>query len=58
MSPGPLTDFQVEVAQLFFTLPASRDFVLGGEAGLVAAGLTEQPTRDLDFVPCEGDLPS
>lgn len=53
MSPVPLTDFQVEIAQLFFTLPASRDFVLGGGAGLVAAGLTERPTRDLDFFVAE-----
>ena len=49
MSDRQLTDFQLEVARLFFTLPAADAFVLGGGAGLVAAGLTERPTRDLDF---------
>lgn len=49
MTDGHLTDFQLEVARLFFTLPAAKAFVLGGGAGLVAAGLTERPTRDLDF---------
>ena len=53
MSDGPLTDFQLEVARLFFTLPASQAFVLGGGAALVAAGLTERPTRDLDFFVAE-----
>jgi hypothetical protein len=53
MSDGPLTDFQLEVARLFFTLPAAQAFALGGGAGLVAAGLTERPTRDLDFLAAE-----
>ncbi len=56
MSDGRLTDFQLEVARLFFTLPAAEAFVLGGGAGLVAAGLTERPTRDLDFFVAEPDV--
>lgn len=49
MSNARLTEFQLDVARLFFTLPAAESFVLGGGAGLVAAGLTERPTQDLDF---------
>jgi hypothetical protein len=44
-----LTDFQVEVARLFFSLPASEGFLLAGAGGLLAAGLTARPTQDLDF---------
>lgn len=44
-----LTEFQLEVAQLFFGLPASDGFLLGGGAGLLASGLTSRPTQDLDF---------
>lgn len=43
-----LTDFQVEVAQLFFSLPASDGFVLAGGAALLVSGLTTRPTEDLD----------
>jgi hypothetical protein len=44
-----LTEFQREVAQLFFELPASDGFLLGGGAGLLATGLTSRPTQGLDF---------
>jgi hypothetical protein len=44
-----LTDFQVEFARLFFSLPASDGFLLAGASGLLAAGLTARPTQDLDF---------
>lgn len=45
----PLTDFQLEVARLFFGLPASEGFVLAGGAALLAQHLTSRPTQDLDF---------
>lgn len=45
----PLTDFQLEVARLFFSLPASEGFVLAGGAALLAQHLTSRPTQDLDF---------
>lgn len=45
MSEGPLTDFQVVVAQLFFALPESEGFLLAGGA---AQRLTARPTHDLD----------
>ena len=44
-----LTDFQFEVARLFFSLPASKGFLLAGGAALLAQHLTTRPTEDLDF---------
>lgn len=46
---GVLTEFQVRVARLFFSLPASVGFLLAGGAALVAQNLTTRPTQDLDF---------
>jgi hypothetical protein len=45
----PLTDFQLTVAKLFFSLSASDGFVLAGGAALIAQHLTSRPTQDLDF---------
>lgn len=45
---GP-TVFQIEVARLFFSLPASKGFLIAGGGALLAAGLTSRPTQDLDF---------
>lgn len=52
------TDFQLEVAQLFFGLPGSDGFLLAGGAALLAQGLTARPTQDLDFFtrPHAGDV--
>lgn len=47
--PLALTRFQIEVAQLFFSLPAAQGFLLAGGAALVAQHLTSRPTQDLDF---------
>jgi hypothetical protein len=44
-----LTDFQIEVARLFFSLPTSQGFLLAGGAALAAQDLTNRPTQDLDF---------
>jgi hypothetical protein len=44
-----LTAFQIEVAQLLFSLPASGGFLLAGGGALLAQGLTARPTQDLDF---------
>jgi hypothetical protein len=44
-----LTKFQLEVAQLFFSLPASDGFLLAGGGALLASGLSTRPTEDLDF---------
>lgn len=44
-----LTEFQVEVTRLFFSLPASNGFLLAGGGAMLAVGLTTRPTQDLDF---------
>lgn len=53
-----LTRFQIEVANLFFALPASAGFLLAGGAALLAQHLTARPTHDLDFFtgPGGGDV--
>ena len=55
-----LTDFQLEVTRLFFSLPASRGFLLAGGAALLAQHLTTRPTEDLDFftAPDRGHVPA
>ena len=57
--PG-LPPFQLEVAQMFFALPASRGFLLAGGAALLAQHLTARPTEDLDFftAPERGHVPA
>jgi Nucleotidyl transferase AbiEii toxin, Type IV TA system len=54
-----LTEFQLEVARLFFSLPASKGFLLAGGAALLAQHLTTRPTEDLDFftAPERGHVP-
>ena len=49
MAENPLTDLQVEVLRMFFSLPESDGFMLAGGAGLVAVGLSERRTEDLDL---------
>jgi nucleotidyltransferase AbiEii toxin of type IV toxin-antitoxin system len=44
-----LTSFQVEVAEAFFAMPESQGFLLAGGAALLAQGLTDRPTYDLDL---------
>src|ERR1700728_3150299 len=46
--PG-LPPFQLEVARMFFALPASQGFLLAGGAALLAQHLTTRPTEDLTF---------
>jgi Nucleotidyl transferase AbiEii toxin, Type IV TA system len=54
-----LTGFQITVARLFFTMPASERFLLAGGAALVAQHLSERPTQDLDlFTRLPGDVTS
>src|ERR1700734_1252473 len=55
-----LSEFQMEVARLFFALPASQGFVLAGGAALLAQHLTARPTEDLDFftAPNQGHVPA
>lgn len=59
-APEGLTEFQIQVARLFFSLPASNGFLLAGGAALVAQQLTTRATQDLDFFtgPRQGDVPT
>ena len=43
-----LTDFQLEVARLFFSLPASKGFLLAGGAALDLLGQDELQTSTLE----------
>lgn len=49
MSRSGLTDFQIELATLFFILPESAGFLLAGGGALIAQGIVARPTEDLDF---------
>jgi hypothetical protein len=53
MSDVTLTKMQQELLRLFFELPEASDFLLAG-AALIATGLSERATQDLDFF--GGDL--
>lgn len=49
MSDSRLSDFQVELANVFFSLPESAGFLLAGGGALIAQGIVPRPTEDLDF---------
>lgn len=48
MSTSPITVFQTEVAQVFFSLPETESFLLAGGLTLAAHGLSQRPTEDFD----------
>ena len=54
MSESGLSALQVELAQLFFSLPESRGFLLAGGGALIAQGFVDRPTEDLDFFTSRG----
>lgn len=54
----PLTDFQVEVVRLFFTLPEADGYLLAGGAALAATGISTRPTQDLDLFTTRADVSS
>ena len=54
MPDDALTALQREVLGVFFALPESAGFVLAGGAALIASGLSERPTQDVDLF--TGDL--
>ena len=49
MPDDALRPEQREVVRLFFSMPDSDGFVLVGGAALVAPGLTDRPTEDVDI---------
>jgi hypothetical protein len=48
-SSGRLTQFQLDLAAMFFNLPESVGFLLAGGGALIAQGLVHRETDDLDF---------
>ncbi|MEO6604014.1 MAG: nucleotidyl transferase AbiEii/AbiGii toxin family protein [Aeromicrobium sp.] len=46
---GQLSQFQIDVAGVFFSLPESVGFLLAGGGALIAQGLVRRETDDLDF---------
>lgn len=57
MREGSITDFQAEVARVFFALPEAGSFLLAGGLALAAHGLTDRPTEDFDaFTSKAGDV--
>jgi hypothetical protein len=48
-TPSWLTALQVKAARLFFSLPESAGFAVAGGAALIARGLIQRPTRDIDL---------
>ncbi len=49
MSRSGLSEFQIELANLLFSLPESAGFLLAGGGALIAQGIMPRPTDDLDF---------
>lgn len=49
MEESTLTDFQIAVAQAFFDMEESRQYVVAGGAALLASELIRRPTQDLDL---------
>lgn len=44
-----LSGLQERIARILAALPEAREFALAGGAALIAGGLVERKTRDLDF---------
>ena len=51
-----LSGYQQEIARLFFSLQSSHGFVLAGGGALLASGLSNRPTQDLDFFGSPGQV--
>lgn len=47
--PTPLTDLQVDLAGIFFSLDAAQGYLVAGGAALLASDLITRPTEDLDL---------
>lgn len=47
--PAQLSALQVELAEIFFSLDVTSDFLVAGGAALVASNLVARPTEDLDL---------
>lgn len=47
--PDQLTAFQVDLADIFFSLEAAKGYLVAGGAALLASDLIARPTEDLDL---------
>lgn len=57
MTASSITEFQGEVARVFFSLPEADSFLLAGGLALAVHGLSDRPTEDLDaFTSRPGDV--
>jgi len=53
----PVSAHQAEVARVFFALPEARSFLLAGGLALLAQGMSQRPTQDIDaFTSTPGDV--
>ncbi len=50
-----LTPLQTRIAELVTGLSEASGFALAGAGGLLARGLIDRPTRDLDYFTAPGD---
>ena len=51
-----ISSAQIELAQAFFALPESAGFYLAGGAALIAAGIVDRKTEDLDIFTATADI--
>ena len=51
-----ISPFQIEVAKVFFSLPESDGFIVAGGAALIASGVVNRVTEDLDFFTTKPDV--
>ena len=58
MSEVPhVSDFQIEIVRLLFSLPESSSFLLVGGMALLAQGMSVRPTEDVEaFTAIPGDV--
>mgnify|MGYP003344337364 CR=1 FL=1 len=55
--PSPVSAHQAEVARAFFALPEAGTFLLAGGLALLAQGMSQRPTEDMDaFTATPGDV--
>lgn len=53
----PISVLQAEVARVFFALPEADTFLLAGGLALLAQGMSQRPTQDMDaFTSTHGDV--
>jgi hypothetical protein len=49
MARSVIDDLRIEVTALFFALPASAGYAVGGGMAALAHGIIDRPTDDIDL---------